>query len=138
MPEHDPLSARLDGVSPPIASPPPQSLLTMVRRRRRVRQARQVTSVLLVLLALTPLLWMLRRGPQPTPIVEHPDGPKPEAPRREVAIGTPDDAFLHHLIALNRGADTGEIVLPESPGGLTPRTLRVLDTLSPEAALEHL
>lgn len=138
MHERDPLNARLDEMSAPIASPPPASLLAMVRRRRRVRQARQATGVLLVLLALTPLVWVLRNGPQSTPIVEHPDRPKPTSLQREVAIGAPDDAFLHHLIALNRGSDTGEIVLPECPGGRTPRTLRVLDTLNAQAALEHL
>ncbi|MCL4222286.1 MAG: hypothetical protein KJZ65_13055 [Phycisphaerales bacterium] len=138
MRRRDPLTVRLDEMSAPLDSPPPASLLAMVRRRRRVRQARQAAGVLLVLLALTPLAWVLRNGPESTPIVEHPDVSKPASPQREVAIGAPDDAFLHHLIALNRGADTGEIVLPECPGGRTPRTLRVLDTLNAQAALEHL
>lgn len=138
MPDHDALIARLDALSAPRPSPLPQVVRTRVRRRRRVRRARQATGVLLVLLALTPLVWALRSGPQVPPIVEHPDVLPPDAPRREVALDSPGQASLQHLIVLNRGVGADEVVLPESAGGRTPRTLRALDTLKPEAALDLL
>lgn len=134
---HDALSTRLDGILVP-STPPPEALLTMVRRRRRVRQARLATVALLVMLALTPLVWTLRGGTTPTPIVENPDRPAPQSPRREVVIDAPGETSLQHLMALNRDTDHSEVVLPEAPGGRVPGVLRVLDTLNPEAALEHL
>lgn len=142
--EDDLLTARLDrSAASESGDDAPPAFIAAVRRRRHTRRLQQASLLVLGLLLLSPLIWIVR--PQPSgPGYANDDAPDP-SPQAPPDQRPPDDtryastgATLLELMAANRDLDPGAPVLPDVPLGRTPRVLRVVDTLDPEAALDRL